>query len=345
MILAHQIRLVPHAVQEDYLRRACGTARFVYNWALAKWKWLYEAGEKPNGRNLKKCFNTIKYKEFPWLKNIHRDAHAQPFVNLQRAFSNFFKKKAKYPKFKKKGCNDAFYVANDKFEMDGRQIRLPKIGWIKTREELRFDGKIMGATVKRIADAWFVAVQVDVGDVKKERVNNEIVGVDLGVKTSVILSTGEKIDGPKALRRAQKRLVRLSRQHVRKQKGSKNRAKLAMKLARLHRRISWIRHDFLHKLTTRLCRENQTVVVEDLHVKGMMRNHKLARVISDEGWGELRRQLEYKAAIYGTKIVIADRWFPSSKRCSVCGEVKKEFLLSEREKVAALFSTGMRTPL
>lgn len=334
MIFAHQIRLVPTTTQEDYLRRACGTARFVWNWALAEWQRSYEAGEKPNGRELKKRFNATKYKQFPWLKDVHRDAHGQPFANLQQAFKAFFEKRSKYPKFKKKGkCNDAFYIANDRLEIDGQRIRLPKIGWVKTRESLRFEGKITGATVKRLADAWFITIQVDVGEMRKERTGDGIVGVDLGVKTTATLSTGEKINGPKALRVAQKKLIRISREHARRQKGSQNRRKSTMKLARLHRRITWIRHDFINKLTTRLCRENQAVVIEDLHVKGMLKNHSLARSISDEGWGELRRQLEYKAAIYGTKIIVANRWLPSSKRCSVCGEIKKELSLSEREFV------------
>jgi len=333
MILAHQIRLVPTVAQEVYLRRACGTARFVWNWALAEWNRLYEAGEKPNGNELKKRFNVIKYEQFPWLHEIHRDAHSQPFANLQSAFVSFFKKKTKHPKFKKKGYHDTFYVANDRVDFDNQRINLPKVGWVKTREKLRFDGKIMNATVRRIANSWFVIVQVDVGEFHKPKTGNETIGVDLGIKTTATLSTGEKIDGPKALNKYQKRMVRLSRIHARRTKGSNNRAKSAMKLARLHHRISYIRQDFLHKLTTRLCRENQTVVIEDLHVKGMLRNHSLAKAISDEGWSELRRQLSYKAIVYGTEVVVADRWFPSSKRCSTCGTVKRELLLSEREFV------------
>jgi len=221
-------------------------------------------------------------------------------------------------------------MANDKFSLDGTRVRIPVLGWVKTREPLRFVGKIMGAVVKRVADAWFLSVQIDVEHSERARVADGTIGVDLGIKTTATLSTGEQIQGPKALRKAQEKLKRKQRRFSRKQKGSRNSKKAQMALARLHRKIAWSRNDFLHKTTTRICRENQTVVIEDLYVKGMVKNHKLARAIHDEGWGELRRQLEYKAPLYGTKVVVADRWFPSSKRCSQCGHVVEKLGLNVR---------------
>jgi len=169
-----------------------------------------------------------------------------------------------------------------------------------------------------------------VGDYHKERAANGEVGIDLGIKASVTLSTGEQIHGPKALRRNLKKLRRESRRHSRKVRGSANRRKSSMKLARLHRRIGWVRSDFLHKLTTDICRKNHAIGIEGLAVGNMLRNHKLARSIVDEGWGEFRREVTYKAVIYDDEIVVHDRWHPSSKKCFVCGKVKDKLSLSER---------------
>jgi len=330
MILAHQIRLCPTEAQERYFKRACGTARFTYNWALAEWKRSYAAGEKPNGRSLKQRFNALRKAQFPWTYEVHRDCTARPFDNLQKAFNGLFRKTSKYPKFKKRGQHDIFYIANDKLTLDGSKVRIPLLGWVKMRETLRFTGKIVGATVRRIADGWFITVQVDVDDYRKDRTGDGIVGVDLGILCSAKISTGETFDGPRPLRVLQSKLQRLSRQHSRKCKGSANRRKSALKLARLHRRITWIRQNSLHMLTTKLCRENQAIGIEDLHVKGMLQNHKLAKALSDESFGESRRQLTYKSVIYNTQLHVADRWFPSSKKCSRCGKINEHLKLSDR---------------
>jgi len=338
MILAHKIRLDPTPRQEDYFRRACGTARFTYNWALAAWKASYEAGGRPSGRSLKKQFNAIRSIEYPWSREVHRDCTARSFDDLQSAFQHFFRRvkagdgKVGFPKFKKKGkSKDSFYVACDKVQFDGERVRIPVLGWVKAREALRFEGTVLGAVVSRTADRWDIAVQVDVGEVHKARSADGVVGVDLGIKTFAALSTGEKIEGPKALRTNLKKLKRLSRRHSRKVKGSIGRKKSAMMLARLHARIANVRKDHLDKLTTKLCRQNQAVGIEDLHVKGMVRNRKLARAISDEGWGQFQWMMSYKGPVYGTEIVVADRWFPSSKTCSDCGHVVEKLPLSVRE--------------
>jgi len=330
MILAHKIQLDPTVKQKIYFNQACGTARFVWNWALEEWNKQYKSGKKPNANSLKKKFNVLKYKEYPWIKDIHRDAHSQPFANLQKAFNGFFKKKSKYPKFKKKGKRDSFYVANDKFRINDKEIRLPKIGWVRLTEALRFEGKVTSAVVSRKADKWYVSVMVDVGDYVKPRNKNGIIGIDLGLINFATLSTGEKIKAPKPLKRNLKRLQKLSKNHSRKQKGSKNRNKSAMKLARLHAKISNIRIDFIHKLTTRLCNENQVIVIEGLAVSNMIKNHRLSRAINDVGWYEFRRQLAYKSLIYETNLIVANRFMPSSKICSNCGIVKKTLFLSER---------------
>jgi len=341
VILSHKIRLVPTPTQEAYFRCACGTARFTYNWALAEWKRQYEAGAKPNGMALRKQFNAIRRDQFPWTYEVHRDCTARAFDHLQSAFRHFFRRvkmgeKPGFPKFKKKGRNrDSFYVANDKFSVSDRSVRLPFVRNVKARESLRWQGKITGGTVRREADAWFLIVQVDVGEIRRPRTADGIVGVDLGVATTVTLSTGEKIDGPKALRAAMQRLQRLGRQLSHKQKGSKNRRKAADRLARLHRRIANIRMDFLHKITTRLCRENQAIGIENINVQDMVKRNRLARSIQDEAFGEFRRQLTYKAPMYDDEIQVADRFYASSKTCSDCGEVVAMLPLSVREWACA----------
>jgi putative transposase len=365
MLLAHRIRLDPTFVQRDYFARAAGTARRVWNWALAEWQRQAALGQKPNAMALKKHFNAIKYASpdwldengQPWLRAIHRDAHAQPFANLARAWSRYFEQRragqpAHPPRFKKKGrCRDSFYLANDKFRIEGRSAVLPKIGQVALAEALRWPGRILGASVSREADHWFLCVQVDVPDqvARQRRTGDGTTGVDLGVSSAATLSSGEKIAAPRPLKAALRRLRIRSRRQSRKleaakasacikgriPKGtrlpvSKNRTCGARALARLHARITRVRQDFIHKLTTRLCRENQTVAIEDLNVSGMLANAKLARAIADVGFYEFRRQLQYKARRYGARIVLADRWYPSSKLCSGCGARNGALSLGER---------------
>ncbi len=358
MELAHRIQLRPTAPQEAYFRQAAGCARFTWNWAVANWTEDFEAGHAPTWSQLKKRFNAIKYEAFPWMREVHRDAHAQPFANLGKTAGQFFSdmkagKNVHKPQFKKKGqCLDSFYVANDKFAVKGTHIKLPKIGWVDMTESLRFTGKILSATVSRTADRWFVSIQVDVpkGAAKRKRTSHPVEGMDLGVKAAVVLSTGEGIDSPRPLKKALRRLRIRQRRLSRKLEAAKREAKIEGKLpkgvklpvsnnrrqdaavlARLHARIANIRSDFTHKLTTRLVRKNQAIGIEDLCVQGMIKNHRLALALSDVGFGEIRRQLEYKSVLYGTTVVVADRFFPSSKRCSCCGYILPELSLSIRE--------------
>ena len=365
MLLAHRIRLDATEEQCSYFAQAAGTHRRVWNWALAEWNRQLAAGGKPNAYALKRQFNAIKYSDpdwldadgNPWLKTMHRDSHAQPFAYLARAFARYFDdlragREAHRPRFKRKGrCPDSFYVANDKFRFEDCTVVLPRIGRVKLREALRLKGKIMGATVQREAEHWFLAVQVEVADADalRKRSGDGVVGVDLGINAAATLSTGEAIHSPRPLKAALRRLKIRSRRQSRKLEAAKRNAgitcaipkgtrlpvsnrrkKDARKLASLHARIAAVRKDFTHKLTTRLCRENQTVVIEDLHVKGMMANGRLACAISDVGFGRIREQLQYKAVRYGTTLIVADRWFPSSKLCSDCGWKYAGLTLAER---------------
>jgi len=343
VIFAHKIALDLTTDQERYCRQAAGTARLTYNWALAEWQRQYRNGEKPSAGALRKQWNAIKYARYPWLKDVHRDAHAQPFTNLGMAFQAFFQnikdRKAKkttgtvgYPTFKKKGGHDSFYMANDKVQVDGKHLRIPILGWVRMREALRFTGKLMAAVVSRTADRWYVSLSVQVHPLPPSGENQAgRVGVDLGIRHLATLSTPrEHIDGPKPLRGALQKLRRCNRQLARCVKFSANWHKTKRQLGRLHARIAAIRADALHKLTTRLAQTYTEIVLEDLHVKGMGQNRKLARAISDMGLGMFRSMLTYKAEVSGAQIIIADRWFPSSKLCLACGRLHDTLTLTDR---------------
>ena len=264
-------------------------------------------------------------------------------MNLGEAFKNFFNNKAKYPKFKKKGRKDSFTIGNDQFKLDGKTVYIPKLGWVRTFEELRFQGKIMSATVSKKADKWFVSIIVEMtveeystflaSKFTKQAENQGTVGVDLGVSMFVSLSTGEVMQAPKPLKTLIKRLIRLSRSLSKKKQGFKNYEKTKKKLARLHARIANIRLDAIHKATSYLIRNFEVICIEDLNVQGMLKNRKLSRAISDMAFFEFRRQLTYKAENTGTLIIVADRYFPSSKTCSSCGFKLEELSLSTRSWV------------
>ena len=338
MILAHKIALDPNDVQATYFARASGVARFAYNWALAEWQRQYEAWTldnslpKPSQMALRRQLNAIKREQFPWMLEVTKNAPQMAIIQLGEAFKNFFAGRAKYPNHRKKGVHDRFTMTNDQFDIDGSRIRIPNLGWVRMREALRFNGKIMSATVSRIADRWFVSIAVDTPSdpVLPKAKNQGVAGVDLGVSALATLSTGEKVDGPKALKTLLDRLQRLSRSLSRKAKGSNNRKKAKAKLARLHARIAAIRGDALHQLTTDLTRRFHTIGIEDLNVKGMMSNRHLARSVADMGFHEFKRQLQYKAERRGGRVVMADRWYPSSKTCSCCGHKLDVLPLSVR---------------
>jgi putative transposase len=329
IVLSHKIRINPTVKQDKYFRQASGISRFAYNWGLAEWKRQYKAGLKPTALAVKKAFNAIKPIEFPWVFDVTKCAPEQAFADLGTAFKRFFKHQGKYPKFKKKGIHDSFYLANDQFKIDGFKIRIPKLGWVRLSENLRLSGKILSATISRTADHWFVSISVQLKSIQTITKNQgDACGVDLGIKNLATLSNGEMIAGPKPLKIC--KLAKMQRHLAKCTKGSKRYYKYRMKLARLHYRIQCIRQDSLHKLTNKLCRSYKIICLENLNVKGMMKNHKLAKAISDIGFHEFKRQIEYKSKLFDNWISIVDRWFPSSKTCSNCGSVKTELQLSQR---------------
>ncbi|CCW35662.1 transposase, IS605 OrfB family, central region [Chthonomonas calidirosea] len=339
MLIAHRIALDPNNVQATYFAKAAGTARKAYNWALEQWQKQYEAHKanpalpKPNQVALRRQLNAIKREQFPWMLEVTKCAPQMAIIQLGQAFQNFFAGRARYPQFRKKGRDDRFTLTKAPFSLDGCRIRIPHLGWVRMRESLRFAGRIMSATISRVADKWFVSITVDTPDhphlPKAE--SQGAVGVELGVSALATLSTGEVIPGPKPHRALMGRLRRLSRSLSRKPKGSVNRAKAKAKQAKLHARIAAIRQDALHKLTTSLTRRFHPIAMENLNVCGMLKNRHLARSIADMGFFELRRQLEYKAAMRGGQVVVADRFYAGSKTCSVCGHKLETLPLSVRE--------------
>jgi putative transposase len=339
MLIAHKIALKTNNIQKTYFARASGTARFAYNWALAEWTKQYEAHKAdtslpiPSQVALRRQLNSVKRQQFPWMLEVTKNAPQMAIIQLGVAFKNFFEGHADYPRFRKRGVHDRFTLTNDQFSIDGSRIRIPNLGWVRMRETLRFVGKIMSATISRVADGWFVSITVDTDDDSHlpKAENQGTVGVDLGVSILATLSTGEQIIGPKAHKASLNRMKRLSRNLSRKVNGSNNRKKAKIKLARLHAKIGNCRKDALHKLTTELTSRFNTIVIEDLNVKGMMQNRHMSRAVADMGFYEFRRQLDYKAASRGGLIVVADRWFASSKICSFCKSKLDHLPLSMRE--------------
>ena len=338
MILAHRIQLDPNNKQRTYFTKACGVARFSYNWALAQWKQRYEAGEKASEIELRRGLNAIKRESYPWMLEVTKCAPQLAIMDLGKAFKNFFAKRAGFPKFKKKGRSDSFSLSNDQFVIEGKTIRIPNLGYVRMTEGLRFTGKIIGATVSRKADRWYVSIQVEIPNPDPiHDSESQAVGIDLGVMDLATLSDGTKHTGEKPHKALLSRLRRSNKSLSRKQgakkgeKKSKNFNKAQKQLSRLHARIANIRNDETHKLTTMLTQSYGTIGIEDLNVSGMVKNHKLSRAILDMSFFEFRRQLEYKSKMTGSKVVVADRFFPSSKLCSNCGEKIESLELSIRE--------------
>ena len=352
MILGHTIELAHNNKQATYFSKACGVARLAYNWALSEWQKQYQADKNyrdecqangietdktklnsPNQFKLRKQLNSIKKQQFPFMAKVTKCSPQESIIQLGKAFDNFFKGRAKYPQFRKKGINDKFSLTNDQFKLIGKKIKIPNLGWVKLKENLRFNGKILNATIFKKGSKWFVSVGVEIDNPPKLNAKtHKSVGIDLGITDLATLSDGTKAQAPKLLKTKLKQLKRLSKQLSRKQKDSNNREKAKTKLSRLHYKISCIRKDFLHKLTTNLVKQFDVICLENLNVKGMIKNHKLSCAISDLGFYEFKRQLIYKANIHHKTVKEVDRFYPSSKTCSSCGFVmaKENLTLATR---------------
>lgn len=336
MIRGHKIRLHPTAEQQNYFARAAGTARFVWNWALAEWNRQYEAGEKPNAFKLKKQFNAIRRKEFPWTWDVTKNASDQPFLDLGKAWTTFFDglktgRKVGRPRFKsRKRSKASFCLQNDKFELGDHRIWIPKLGWVNMAENLRFRGKVLGARISRTADWWFASITVEVPDVQPQVKRPAAVGIDVGLNRLATLSTGEEFENQKFLTTALKKLRRANKRLHRRTLGSKNREKACRQVARLHYRITCLRDDVLQKLTTRLANCYGLIGIETLNLKGLLKNKRLARSFSDAALGKLLRLLTNKVEQRGGRVVKVGQYFPSSKTCHACGWKWEDMTLSDR---------------
>lgn len=337
MLKAYKFRLYPTHPQVEQFIQHFGAVRFVYNWSLEQKIKIYKIENKSLSRfELNKMLPTIK-NDNEWLKSVNAQSLQEANIDLDSAFTKFFREKKGFPKFKsKKNIVQSFHVPQHyTVDFENNTVKLPKIGSVKAIIHRTFEGKLKTATVSmNSVGQFYISILVNDG---KELPNKQsfdestTVGVDVGIKDFAIQSDGTKIENPKYLRNSSKKLSVLQRRLSRKQKGSNNRNKARKVVAKQYLKISNQRKDFLHKLTFNLIRENQAIAVETLNVKCMLKNHCLAKAISDVSWSEFFRQLEYKAEWYGKTVLKIGRFEPSTKICSKCGYYNHTMTLSVRE--------------
>ena len=333
---AYRFRFYPTTEQDEILARTFGCTRFIYNHMLRLRSDAWMNEHKSIGYHATSALLTQLKKEPDrlWLNEVSSVPLQQSLRHLQTAFNNFFAKRSQYPTFKSKWDKQSAEYTTSAFKWDGKALTLAKMAqplaivWSRTLPKA---AKITTVTVsKDAAGRYFVSLLCDDVVTPKRKVSAQV-GIDLGLTHFAILSTGEKVESPKVFRQYEGRLGILQRRAAKKQKGSTNRAKARLKVARLHARITDTRANFLHQLSNRIVRENQVIAVESLAVCNMKKNRSLAKSISDAGWGEFLRQLEYKAAWHGRILVGIDRWYPSSKRCHDCGHTVQALPLKVRE--------------
>lgn len=335
---AFRYELDPNDHQLTLLAKHAGMSRFAYNWALARRNELFEAktgtDRFSNAMADNRAWNVWKHQGAPFWSEVSKCVAQEAFRDLDRSFSRFWKgrkepRRVGYPKFRKKGRRDSFRV-NGRLPLFPRHVQLPRIGRIRTKERTAVVGRVLSATITRVVDRWFVAIVVEEERPDVVPRKGAPVGIDVGLNTFAVSSDGLQLVAPKPLERSLDRLRLLSRRISRKMEGSRNRRKAIRAVAKLHRHVSDVRKDFLHKTTTWLAKTKPVIVIEDLAVHGLIRNRRLSRQVSDVAWGEFRRMLEYKADWYGMTLVIAPRFFASSKLCSSCGHKVHELPLSKR---------------
>ncbi|WP_445250381.1 RNA-guided endonuclease InsQ/TnpB family protein [Microcoleus sp. OTE_8_concoct_300] len=339
MLLSFKTALIPNNKQVTQFKKACGVARHAYNWANAHIKEVLELRKDDKSVKLpsaidlhKKLIAEVKSTN-PWYYETNKNVPQKALAHLRQAWDRCLRKTSKQPRFKKKGQHDSFYLeagtkAQPKIQNDGKRVRLPSIGWVRLAEPLPVTA-VHNCVISRQADRWFIAIKQEV---QKPTVadNRPITGVDIGIKELAVTSTGKVFKNPKAYRRMNKRMKRLQRNVSRKVKGSNNRAKAVKKLGKIHARISNIRKDAIHKLTSYLTKNHSEIKIEDLSVKAFLKNHKLAGAVADCGMYEFRRQLEYKTEKFSSFLTLVDRMFPSSQICSNCGQHRHKMPLKNR---------------
>ena len=342
MLKTYKYRIYPTKEQEDLFLKHFNNVRFIYNWGLEKKIKEYEQNNKSLSYfNLAKELTVLKQnKQYSWLYEVANSSLQQSLRHLDNAFTKFFREKKGFPKFKSKKNNKQTYTLpiGVKIDFDTQRIYLPKFKkTIKVKIDRKFCGKIKTCTIKKTpTNKYFISVLVETTDIipKKPKIEEKTaIGIDLGIKDFAILSTGEKIENQKNLAKLMPKLKVLQKRASRKQKGSNNHKKANLRLALLHEKVTNRRNDFLHKLSHRLTHDNQvnTLCLETLNVQGMIKNHRLAQAISDVSWSKFNDYLDYKTEWYGKNLIRIGQFEPSSKVCSVCGNINNELKLSDRE--------------
>ena len=354
MIKTHKIALRPDRAQVSWFYQQCGYAKFAYNSALSDFKSALASNNFLSMYDLNKRFNKKK-KAFDWTKAQDQRAAMYAIHNLGSAIDNWRKKRAKFPRLKKRGCRHSYTTDEQSVRMEGKHIKLPKIGWVKTFEELRFKGKIVSVTLSRTAHRWFASVSVevqppihrcpassgfvdgfashtDIGTPQQmERSIYPTIGIDVGISTLATLDNGRKYENPKALKRYERKLAREQRKLSRKVFLSQNWYKQKRKVERLHYRIACIRRDAHHKATTEILIGVRSVGIETLQITNLLKNRKLSKALSDAALGGFLGKLKTKADALGIPIIKANTFFASSKTCSNCGDKKNDLTLADRE--------------
>ncbi|MDJ0535739.1 MAG: RNA-guided endonuclease TnpB family protein [Xenococcaceae cyanobacterium MO_207.B15] len=336
MLLGFKTELKVNNTQRVLLAKHAGVARHAWNWGLSLTQKILDNNQNnpeskikfPTAIDLHKWLVALVKPEYPWYYEVSKCAPQYALRHLRRAWDDCLKKEKKPPRFKKKGKSDSFKL-DGSITVEPNRIKVPRIGWLKTYERLPQGNKAKSVTISKRAKKWFISFKIELTPQNLAPTNKPI-AIDLGLLRFATLSTGEEVSSPRPYKQLDQKLRRLQWLNRHQVIGSNNWKKTQQKIAKLHYRISCIRSDFLHKFTTSLAKNHSQIVIEDLNVSGLIKNGKLSKAIADSGFYEFKRQLIYKTQLYGSKLIIADRFFASSKLCPKCGHKKDKLPLSVR---------------